>query len=249
MLLWNIRFLFKICACVYQPPYIENEMARKISNEPTAYPKAVFHAARLCQLVASAIVAGEMFYFIYQLKHGGYRIPWMFFFLHAAALFTVISLFVTGFLHWRHRLSAVFNGGVNMVASALWIAGFGLLADAESETLLDACTYTYWGNDFGVNMCRLYKLLFAAALFGTISTISAFVFDIVIYLRVKPAVRYSKANRLLEKEDTAYAAGWHEDLYDPHRARSAPRFTAERGASTTPLAVYEVFSKDQTRAR
>jgi len=57
-------------------------MARSTpKNQPTAYPKGAFYLIRFCQLLAAMIVAGEMFYFIWQLKHGGYRVPWMFFFV------------------------------------------------------------------------------------------------------------------------------------------------------------------------
>ncbi|KAF2464852.1 uncharacterized protein BDR25DRAFT_318847 [Lindgomyces ingoldianus] len=217
-------------------------MARKIKTQPTSYPKGAFYIARVCQAVASLIVAGEMFYFVYQLKHGGFRVPWMFFFLHAAALYTLITLVVTGLLHWRHRLSALFNGSLNVVACGLWVGGFGMLADAESETILDACTFTYWGNNTGVKICRLYKLLFAASLFGAVSTMSAFVLDVVVYARVHPAAQYSRANPLLEKEDTTYAAGSYEDLYDPHRARSAPGIT-QPGPSAAQLPVYQPYCK------
>jgi len=57
-------------------------MARlNLQNQPTAYPKGIFYTLRICQLLASTVVAGEMFYFIYWLAHGGYKIPWMFFFV------------------------------------------------------------------------------------------------------------------------------------------------------------------------
>ncbi|KAF2177222.1 hypothetical protein K469DRAFT_644711, partial [Zopfia rhizophila CBS 207.26] len=152
-----------------------------LKSQPTAYPKGLFHTVRAFQLLAAMIVAGEMFYFVYQLKHGGHRVPWMFFFLHGAALFTLIALMITGFLHCRHRLPAVLNGGTNIVASALWVGGFGLLADAMKETILDACTPVWWGNDTGITICRLYKLLFAASLLGTVSTITASILDVVVY--------------------------------------------------------------------
>ena len=57
-------------------------MARSTrKNQSTAYPKGVFYLIRVCQLLAAIIVAGEMFYFIWQLEHGSYRVPWMFFFV------------------------------------------------------------------------------------------------------------------------------------------------------------------------
>lgn len=74
-------------------------------------------------------------------------------------------MILTSILHWRHKLSALFNGGINVVSSVLWAVGFGLLADAMKETILDACTPAFWGNSTGIMVCRLYKLLFAASLF------------------------------------------------------------------------------------
>jgi F0F1-type ATP synthase assembly protein I len=47
---------------------------------------------------------------------------------------------LTSILHWRHKLSALFNGSINMVSSVLWAVGFGLLADAMKET-----TPAFWG--------------------------------------------------------------------------------------------------------
>ncbi|KAF2809950.1 uncharacterized protein BDZ99DRAFT_366628, partial [Mytilinidion resinicola] len=135
-------------------------------NHPTSYPKLTFYGIRFCQLLASVIVAAEMFYFVWLIKHGGHRVPWMFFFLHGAALVTVTTLVLTTILYCCHKLSALFNGAINLAASALWVAGFGLLANAMNETILDACTHALWGNSTGINICRLYKLLFAASLFG-----------------------------------------------------------------------------------
>jgi hypothetical protein len=86
--------------------------------------------------------------------------------LHGAALLTIITLVLTAVLYCCHKLSALANGAINLLASALWIAGFGLLADAMNETILDACTPALWGSDTGIKICRLYKLLFVASLLG-----------------------------------------------------------------------------------
>jgi hypothetical protein len=222
-------------------------MARTaLKNEPTAYPKGVFYTVRTFQSIASVVVAGEMFYFIYWLKHGGYKIPWMFFFLQGAALATLITLVVTGILRWRHRLSALLNGAINFVASALWIAGFGLLADAMSETIFDACVPALWGNQTGLKICRLYKLLFAASLLGMLATTAAFILDVVVYIRVQPGAQYSKANPLLEKDETAYT-GRYEEYYDPHTGRKSPGI-AEPNSSATALP-YDSFSQSHRTSR
>jgi hypothetical protein len=63
-------------------------MARAGSrNRPAAYPKFPFHVVRFCQMLASLIIAGEMFYFVWQIKHGGHRVPWMFFFVSEICLY------------------------------------------------------------------------------------------------------------------------------------------------------------------
>ena len=66
---------------------------------------------------------------------------WILFRLHAnisqlygAALVTIITMTLTSILHWRHKQSALFNDGINMVSSVLWAVGFGLLAYAMKET-------------------------------------------------------------------------------------------------------------------
>ena len=54
--------------------------------------------------------------------------------LHGAALVITVTMTLTSILHWRHKLSALFNGSINTVSSVLWAVGFGLLADAMKET-------------------------------------------------------------------------------------------------------------------
>lgn len=217
-------------------------MARStLKNQPTAYPKGPFYIVRFCQLLAAVVVAAEMFYFIWQLKNGGYRVPWMFFFLHGAALVTIITTVITSILHWRHKLSALFNGAVNGVSIVLWVVGFCLLVDAMRETILDACTPAFWGDSTGIMVCRLYKLLFAASLFGLLSTIAAFILDVVVHVRVHPTVTYSRAEQLLGKEDTQYQAGAYESLYDPHANRGVPGLT-QSAPSAPSLPLYEAYT-------
>ncbi|KAF2499297.1 hypothetical protein BU16DRAFT_535668 [Lophium mytilinum] len=194
-------------------------------NQPTSYLKLAFYGIRFCQLLASVIVAAEMFYFVWQIEHGGHRVPWMFFFL-----------------------SAVFNGAINLVASALWIAGFGLLADAMNETILDACTHALWGNSTGINICRLYKLLFAASLFGVLSTISAFTLDVVVYMRVRPGAKHSKAQPLLENAgDTLYQAGY-DGPYDPHNVKTKSPMD-RTSASASRLPVFDTYTHGRKRSQ
>lgn len=65
---------------------------RKTRVKPTAYPFLPFHIIRCAQLLSSLVVASIMFYFLRELAHDGYRLPWTFIlvspFLISSWLFT-----------------------------------------------------------------------------------------------------------------------------------------------------------------
>lgn len=50
----------------------------KDRTKPTHYPFLPFHLLRSAQLVSSVIVAGIMAYFLWQLDHENYSLPWTF---------------------------------------------------------------------------------------------------------------------------------------------------------------------------
>lgn len=75
-------------------------------------------------------------------------------------------------------------------------------------------------------------------MFHRLATVAAFILDVVVYIRVHPAVQYSKANPLLEKNETAYT-GRYEDYYDPHAGRKSPSFAEP----------YDSFSQSDRNSR
>ncbi|OCK78144.1 hypothetical protein K432DRAFT_357315 [Lepidopterella palustris CBS 459.81] len=205
-------------------------------TQPTFFPKGIFYSFRVCQLLAATIVGGTNFYFVSQTHHDRFHFFEWFSVLQAAALVTIITVVVTSMLQLRQRLSALLDGGVNIVVSMLWVVGFGLLSEAMGESILETCTWGNWGYRGGVRICKLYKLLFAASLFGVVSTIAAFILDIVVYIRVHPATKYSRANPLLETEDISYQPGG-DDFYDAHNVKNIPR------PSPVTLPVYDEYTR------
>lgn len=51
---------------------------RKDRVKPTHYPQVPFHLIRSAQLVSSIIVSSIMIYFMQQLAHDDYKLPWTF---------------------------------------------------------------------------------------------------------------------------------------------------------------------------
>ena len=84
----------------------------------------------------------------------------------SASLLTIGSLAVSSGLLCCHKLNPWYNLTVNGILSALWIVGLVFLAMRTSETIFRSCSYEWWGSDLSVQVCKLYKVLFAATIFG-----------------------------------------------------------------------------------
>jgi len=171
-------------------------MAPKKSNKPprrSLYPCLAFYLIQAFQVLSSCVVAGVMFFFVSHLRQQNYAIPWMFFMvsrggstkdrvfkpvaprpyriliprkLQASAILTLITILVLS-------LWSCFRGPIPLASSIVhgvlfiaWGVGFGLLANAMSSTLTRPCTSVYWGNSQGIQICTLYKALFAGAAVG-----------------------------------------------------------------------------------
>ncbi|KAI9681562.1 MAG: hypothetical protein M1829_000759 [Trizodia sp. TS-e1964] len=122
---------------------------------------------------------------------------------------------------------------LNGILTAIWIASFSLLTWATSSTLSHKCNSDNWGNEDGIMICRMYKALFAFAAVGLVSTLSAFILDIVVRRRQTSRGVYIKTKD--EKLDDH-----HTGLYDP--VREGP-FDAT--ASRTALATAYVGPAEQ----
>lgn len=57
-------------------------------------------------------------------------------------------------------LNVIVNGFTGIV----WIAAFSLLAWRMKSITFRGCTTELWGNDQGILVCQLYKVLFSAAI-------------------------------------------------------------------------------------
>jgi len=151
---------------------------RKDRVKPTQYPFLPFHALRSAQLASAIIVSGIMSYFISQLRHDHYRLPWTFILLLTVSLLTILFLTATIVLHCFYGLNPTLNISLNSVLLVLWSLGFALLTWWTSGTLAHVCNVKNWDNEAGIMICREYKALFAFTLFGVVSTLFALLLDI-----------------------------------------------------------------------
>jgi len=53
-------------------------MFGRAKTAPTHYPRIPFHGLRTAQLLSSAIVGSIMLYFLYNLRHDHWPLPWTF---------------------------------------------------------------------------------------------------------------------------------------------------------------------------
>jgi len=160
---------------------------------PSTYPKIPFHGLRALQLLSSLVVGSIMYYFIYHLSRDHWNIPWTFIFFTSASMITIVSLCTTIVLHCCFGLNPRFNLMLNGALFLLWGAGFGMLSWWASITLFHRCAVENWHDEVGVMVCRIYKALYAFGLLGFVSTLSAFVLDIIVFKR---ATRLGKYNMM-----------------------------------------------------
>ncbi|KAF1936395.1 hypothetical protein EJ02DRAFT_359211 [Clathrospora elynae] len=146
--------------------------------KPTHYPRLPFHSIRSAQLLSSLVVASIMFYFLSELSHEHYKLPWTFILLMAVSLFTLLALTTTITLHIFYGLNPLLNTALNSCLALLWAVSFSLLSWWTAGTLAHVCNVNNWDSDTGVSVCRLYKALFSFALFGLVATLGALGLDV-----------------------------------------------------------------------
>jgi hypothetical protein len=139
------------------------------------------------QALSACVVAGIMFFFIGHLREQSYTIPWMFFMvsrsrtshiiplvatndpdqqLQGAAITTLLTIVLLSLWKWFRGPSPILSCCLQAFFFVVWTIGFGLLANAMQGTITRPCTTAYWGNDEGVRVCDLYKILFGGAAVG-----------------------------------------------------------------------------------
>ncbi|KAI9878707.1 MAG: hypothetical protein M1830_010751 [Pleopsidium flavum] len=198
-------------------------MARgRVKKQPSHYPVLPFHLIRLAQLLSSMVVSGIMFYFVYHLMHGNYKVPWTFFLLLGVSLLTLITLTITILFYCCRVLNPVFNMALNLGLSVLWALSWSLLTWNMSGTLTHTCNTENWGDASGTMVCRIYKALFTFALVGFLSTVSALVLDITVRRRQASRGTYNAM------QDVKLAANDPIDPYQPGGDMPAQPFDIAR---------------------
>ena len=72
---------------------------------------------------------------------------------------------------------------LNGLLLILWSVGLGILSYNMAHTILTACSTEYWANSTGMNVCRMYKALFAFTVSGCASYVSAVALDVIVRRR------------------------------------------------------------------
>lgn len=164
--------------------------------KPTHYPRLPFHGIRGAQLLSSIVVASIMFYFLKELAHDHYKLPWTFILLFAVSLLTILALTTTIVLHCFYGLNPVLNTALNSSLALLWSVGFSLLSWWSSGTLTHVCNTDNWDDDLGIAVCRLYKTLFSFALLGLVSTLLALLLDVRVQRSATKRGRFQQLQML-----------------------------------------------------
>lgn len=64
--------------------FFSSRRAARSKVQPTHYPRIPFHLLRSAQLLAAAVVTCVLVFFVDQLHHDGYPIPWTFLLVRAS---------------------------------------------------------------------------------------------------------------------------------------------------------------------
>lgn len=198
----------------------------KTKTKPSFYSAKTFHGVRTILAISALIVTGILIFFCVALKNDGYKIPWTFLIVGSSTkpitivltshqillttVLTILCLLLTLVIHLCFHLSPLFNLILNVPLLVAWIASLGLLAWNIYGTLAHSCSTSNWGNSDGVNVCQLYKTVFAFGIFGTISQIAMVVVDVRARMAQTRSGRYAKmhdstSQMKLEPYDTTHA--------------------------------------------
>jgi MFS family permease len=164
-------------------------LGRKTRAQPVQYPRVPFHSVRSAQLVSSIIVSGILSYFVWQLNHDKFYIPWTYLLVSILACrsshphfkdsqpdfllqlltvsgLTTLSLLITIVLHLYTGIHPHTNMITNSILLVIWAVGFALYTWWSSGTLTHACNKQNWRNSIGIRVCQLFKVLFTFTLVG-----------------------------------------------------------------------------------
>ncbi|KAF8246724.1 hypothetical protein K440DRAFT_661827 [Wilcoxina mikolae CBS 423.85] len=171
----------------------------------SGFPKIPFFIVRLLQFLCCVVVLGVLGFFQYHLWADGYRTPYEFSLLDFAASATLLNIFVTTIFVCCCGLSPLYIIIVDSILTILWAACFGLLLKAMGKTTTETCDVKNWGNDAGVRVCHLFKVLATFTLFSLFSFVAMVVTAVVMRKR-EASYKYTPtpnpAN--LQKTNTSY---------------------------------------------
>ncbi|KAF1911086.1 hypothetical protein BDU57DRAFT_598853 [Ampelomyces quisqualis] len=167
-------------------------IGRRTRAQPVQYPRVPFHSVRSAQLVSSMIVSAILSYFVWQLNHDKFYIPWTYLLLLTVSGLTTLSLLITIVLHFYTGIHPHTNMITNSVLLLIWAVGFALYTWWSSGTLTHACNKQNWGNSIGIRVCQLFKVLFTFTIVGLVSTALATYLDYRVYRGFTRLGKYDK---------------------------------------------------------
>ncbi|KAL7273636.1 hypothetical protein RUND412_003495 [Rhizina undulata] len=179
----------------------------------SVWPTGGFALLRVFQFLCSTVVVGVLGYFVFHLVKDGYSIPWEFVILDVVSAFTFLNILVSLVLLCWGRLPPRAVLATDGILLVFWVVAFALLARAMGQTITQSCSADNWGTDGGINICRMYKALFAFSCLAWIAHLITFITANVVHRRVPDHVYIPTPNPSNRMQDTAYS---------PHNSYVAP---------------------------
>lgn len=158
----------------------------------TYYNKYALHGLRTSSFVAAIGVGAVLSSFAITLWRSDYNIPWTFLLAIVASYLTVICWMLTTLIMCCTPPHPILNLVFNVPLSALWIASTGIIVYNLLGTLSRSCSIANWGNNDGVSICNIYKLMFSGCVFATLSQLSLIILDVSARRNQNRGGRYTK---------------------------------------------------------
>lgn len=156
------------------------------------YNKYAFHGVRLLSFISAIIVGAILTSFAITLWSSDYNIPWTFLLAVIASYLTVICWVLSMLIMCCTPAHPILNLVFNAPLSALWIASSGIIIYNLLGTLSRSCSVSNWGNSDGIAICNIYKLMFSACIFATLSQLALVVLDVIARRDQNRSGRYTK---------------------------------------------------------
>uniref|UniRef100_A0A8H7TQ47 Uncharacterized protein n=1 Tax=Bionectria ochroleuca TaxID=29856 RepID=A0A8H7TQ47_BIOOC len=168
------------------------------------YSGCLVHTIRALQTIFATLVTAVLLYFILHVQKGSRQLPWPCLFLLGVAIFTLISVAVGGVFMCLRRLKPLYSAVANGLITLLWITALVLISLRAFEMVKQPCSGTYYTAGDGVSACVLYKVLYAGAACGILSSLAMLGLDISRFRRQHSRGKYVRASNPRGEEDTAY---------------------------------------------